>query len=37
MLFHPTAAERIEAGDSLIALAAAPLLKDSEQRVKGGA
>jgi voltage-gated potassium channel len=36
MLFHPAPGERIETGDSLIALAEAPQLKDIEQRIRGG-
>ncbi len=35
MLFHPTSGERIESGDSLIALAEAPQLKKIEQQVRG--
>lgn len=36
MLFHPAPGERIESGDSLIALAEAPQLKKIEQQVRGG-
>jgi voltage-gated potassium channel len=36
MLFNPAPGERIEAGDSLIALAEAPQLKEIERRVRGG-
>ena len=35
MFFHPSPDERIEAGDSLVALAEAPHLKEIEQRVRG--
>ncbi len=35
MLFNPAPEERIEAGDSLIALAEAPQLKEIERRVQG--
>ena len=35
MLFHPAPGERIESGDSLIALAEAPQLKKIEQQVRG--
>src|SRR5712692_4542811 len=37
MLFHPAPGERIESGDSLIALAEAPQLKKIEQQVRGEA
>src|SRR5262249_2108281 len=36
MLFNPAPGEKIEAGDSLIALAEAPQLKEIERRVRGG-
>jgi len=36
MLFNPMPEEKIEAGDSLIALAEAPQLKEIERRVRGG-
>jgi len=36
MLFNPAPGEEIEAGDSLIALAEAPQLKEIERRVRGG-
>jgi len=36
MLFNPAPGERIEAGDSLIALAEAPQLREIEKRVRGG-
>jgi voltage-gated potassium channel len=36
MLFNPVPGEKIEAGDSLIALAEAPQLKAIERRVRGG-
>jgi voltage-gated potassium channel len=35
MVFNPPPAERVESGDSLIALAEAPQLKEIERRVKG--
>ncbi|MCS6926894.1 MAG: TrkA C-terminal domain-containing protein, partial [Candidatus Binatia bacterium] len=35
MLFHPGPEEKIEAGDSLVALAEAPQLKELERRVQG--
>jgi len=35
MLFNPSAAERLEPGDHLIALAEAPQLKEIERRVQG--
>lgn len=35
MLFNPTLGEKIEAGDSLIALAEAPHLKEIERRMRG--
>jgi voltage-gated potassium channel len=35
MLFHPPASERLEVGDSLVALAEAPQLKEIERRIKG--
>jgi voltage-gated potassium channel len=36
MLFNPAPGEKIEAGDSLIALAETPQLKEIERRVRGG-
>lgn len=36
MLFQPGPGEKIAAGDSLVALAEAPQLKEIEQRVRGG-
>jgi voltage-gated potassium channel len=35
MLFNPTPGERLERGDSLIALAEAPQLKEIERRIRG--
>ena len=35
MLFNPSPSEKIEAGDSLIALAETPQLKEIERRVRG--
>lgn len=35
MRFNPGSEEKIEAGDSLIALAEAPQLKEIERRVRG--
>jgi len=36
MLFHPGPREKIAAGDSIVALAEAPQLKEIERRVRGG-
>lgn len=35
MLFHPKPGEKLEAGDSVIALAEAPQLKEIERRIRG--